>query len=201
INYEYWKTLSIAEQEERTIRARRLIYEAEKANADAELKKATELYEEAFDVWAEILDDYPVLIIDDTADDLMDSIKKYSIVIDSEDFGDDFPLQPFIDVMGEDRASNVELYEQFRETQREKIELRKLEVEAEENARAEKVAAEQAIMDEASDGEEPEDSESGSDGASASADDAEAEGSEAEADAGEADSESDSEGSSSDDED
>ena len=70
INYVYWKTLAQAEQEERTVNARRLIYEAEQANDNAELDKAIELYEQAFVIWAEIFDDYPLLTIDDTAEDL-----------------------------------------------------------------------------------------------------------------------------------
>ncbi|MEM6366111.1 MAG: IRE (iron responsive element), partial [Planctomycetota bacterium] len=73
INYTYWKTLAEAEQEERTVLARRYVYEAEQANEDAELDTAIDLYEKAFEVWAEIFDDYPILVIDDSAQDLFDS--------------------------------------------------------------------------------------------------------------------------------
>ena len=66
INYPYWEALAEAEQEERTVKARRLIYEAEQANDAAELDKAIELYEQAFAIWAEIFDDYPLLTLDDT---------------------------------------------------------------------------------------------------------------------------------------
>src|SRR6056297_230171 len=144
INYPYWKTLAIAEQEERTVRARRLIFEAEKANADAELDKAIALYEEAFEIWAEIFDDYPILIIDDTAEDLRDSIGRYAAVIDSNEFDDDFPLKTFIEIMGGDGPPDPEVYEMVRETQKEKLEQRRREREAEEKRLAEEAEAQAA---------------------------------------------------------
>ena len=66
INYVYWESLAMAEQEERTVKARRLIFEAEQAAKDAEADLSIERYLEAFEIWAEIFDDYPVLTIDDS---------------------------------------------------------------------------------------------------------------------------------------
>ena len=101
INYPYWEALAEAEQEERTVIARRLIYEAEQANDAAELDKAIELYEKAFAIWAEIFDDYPLLVLDDTAEDLFESVKRYMVAIDSQEIPEDFPLATFVNMMGQ----------------------------------------------------------------------------------------------------
>lgn len=135
INFEYWETLALAEQEERTVRARRLTYEAEKANADAELDQAIKLYEESFEVWAEIFDDYPILVIDDSAQDLFDSIRRYKIATDSDEIADDFPLKTFVELMGQYGEVNPEMYEEVRKTQQEKLETRKRELAEEEKRR------------------------------------------------------------------
>lgn len=119
-NYEYWETLCRAEQEDRTIQARRLLYEAEQANADADLDLAIEKYEQSFVLWAEIFDDYPVLLLDDLADDLLKSIRRYMIAVDSDDLGDDFPLAAFVEIMDEESRS-VELYERVRRMQAERM--------------------------------------------------------------------------------
>lgn len=100
INYAYWEALAEAEQEERTVRARRLVYEAEQANDAAELDTAIQLYEQAFAIWAEIFDDYPLLTLDDTAEDLYESIQRYMVAIDSREIPDDFPLKDFLEMIG-----------------------------------------------------------------------------------------------------
>jgi hypothetical protein len=120
INYEYWRTLTLAEQEERTVQARRLLYEAEQANADADLDLAIEKYEESFELWADIFDDYPVLLLDELSDDLMRSIRRYRIAIDSDTFDDDFPLAAFVEIMERDDKSAAE-YERIRRLQAERL--------------------------------------------------------------------------------
>lgn len=135
INYEYWETLSLAEQEERTVRARRLTFEAEKANADAELDLAIKLYEEAFEVWAQIFDDYPILVIDDTAEDLFDSLRRYKIAVDSDELPEDFPLKTFVELMGEYGQVDPDVYEKVRTTQQAKLEARKQELADQEKQR------------------------------------------------------------------
>ena len=112
INYPYWEALAEAEQEERTVKARRLIYEAEQANDAAELDKAIDLYEEAFAIWAQIFDDYPLLVLDDTSEDLYESVQRYMVAIDSRDIPEDFPLATFVDMMG--RFGRVESYDYMR---------------------------------------------------------------------------------------
>lgn len=145
INYTYWETLALAEQEERTVRARRLTYEAEKANADAELDKAIRLYEESFEVWAEIFDDYPILVIDDSAQDLFDSIRRYKVATDSDEIADDFPLKTFVELMGQYGEVNAEMYGEVRKTQQAKLEARKREL-----AEQEKLQEAEAMKEEES---------------------------------------------------
>jgi len=99
INYVYWKTLALAEQEDRTVQARRLLFEAEQANADAHLDLAIQKYEEAFALWAEVFDAYPILVMDDISDDLMRSIRRYTVAIDRDTFAADFPLAAFVEFM------------------------------------------------------------------------------------------------------
>jgi hypothetical protein len=142
IHYSYWKTLAQAEQEERTVRARRLIYEAEKANDNAELDTAIERYEQAFVIWAEIFDDYPILTIDDAAQDLFDSVRRYMVAIDSEDIPDDFPLKTFVEMMGQYGAVDQEIYQEIRQQEQADADKRKRELEEEERRLAEEVAAE-----------------------------------------------------------
>ncbi|NND98747.1 MAG: IRE (iron responsive element) [Pirellulaceae bacterium] len=135
INFDYWETLAQAEQEDRTLEARKLIYDAEKAITDAELFKATELFEKAFVQWAEIFDDYPVLVIDDTADDLFESIRHYMNVIDSEDLPENFPLYTFATMMRDYGDIDHNAYAEFRETQKEKAAARRKELEEQERKR------------------------------------------------------------------
>ncbi len=144
INYEYWETLAQAEREERTVRARRKIYEAEEANAKAELDKAIGLYEEAFAIWAEIFDDYPILTIDDSADDLYESIRRYMIAIDSQTLPEDFPLTTFAEMMGQTGSVNSQQYQEVREAQRAKAEQRRQELAEEERKREEAAAKAEA---------------------------------------------------------
>jgi len=120
VNYEYWYTLTQAEQEDRTVQARRLLFEAEKANADADIDLAIAKYEEAFALWAKVFDDYPVLTVDDLSDDLVRALRRYTIAVDKEDFDESFPLFDFIQLMkGETRSA--EEYERLRNLQREKL--------------------------------------------------------------------------------
>lgn len=121
VNYEYWQTLCAAEQEDRTVDARRLLFEAEQANADADLDLAIAKYEQAFVLWADIFDDYPVLLQDDLSEDLMRSIGRYQVAIDQETFAEDFPLAPFVEVMENESKSATE-YARLRGLQKAKAE-------------------------------------------------------------------------------
>ena len=133
VNYAYWEALAFAEQEERTVKARRLVFEARKANADGEIDKAIVIYEEAFALWKEIFDDYPILMIDDVAENLMRSIRRYMIAIDSEEPADDFPLLDFIKIVGQEGRASTGMELQIKEESERRLrERRKKRAEQEE---------------------------------------------------------------------
>ncbi|MFG0289360.1 MAG: IRE (iron responsive element) [Rhodopirellula sp. JB044] len=145
INYAYWETLALAEQEERTVNARRLIFEAQEAlSKEGELEKAIRLYEESFEQWAEIFDDYPILVIDDSAEDLFDSIRDYMKATDSDEIPEDFPLRTFVELMGEYGDVNPQMYEEVRKTQQDKLAARKAELAEEERKREEELLEQEA---------------------------------------------------------
>ena len=121
INFEYWLTLCMAEQEPQKVEARRLIYEAEALNAEAEIDKAEAKYLEAFEIWAKVYDRYPLLTIDDSAEDLYDSIRRYMALLDSQDLPEDFPLAALAQLMGRESVNKAELYAKLRAEQKQKI--------------------------------------------------------------------------------
>jgi hypothetical protein len=143
INYPFWKTLTLAEQEERTVEARRLIFEAEKANANAELELAIKSYEKAFKIWADIFDVYPILTSDETAQDLFESIRRYMIAIDSEELPEDFPLRTFAEIMAHEGNVDQNIYARARLDQQERAEQRRKELAEEERRREEEAKAEE----------------------------------------------------------
>src|SRR5690606_16991273 len=85
---------------------------------DADLDLAIKKYEEAFALWAEVFDAYPILVMDDISDDLMRSIRRYTIAIDRDTFADDFPLAAFVEVMEAENKS-AEEYVRLRGLQKE----------------------------------------------------------------------------------
>lgn len=166
VNYTYWKSLAQAEQEERTVRARRLVFDAEEANAKADPFKAKKLYEEAFELWAQIFDDYPVLTVDDTAEDLFRSVRRYMVLSDSDELPDDFPLLAFMDLMGEYGEVPPNVYAEFKTEQDEKLARRKAELEraeAQREAAANRDEMEQESVEQESVEEEPSDDAMGED--------------------------------------
>jgi hypothetical protein len=136
INYPYWKTLAQAEQEERTVRARRLVYQAKQANRQAELDKAIALYEEAFQIWSEIFEDYPILTVDDSAEDLYKSIRRYMVLIDSKELPEGFPLLAFVQLMGDGGEVDEDRYMELKVDFEASAERRKKELEEEEEEKA-----------------------------------------------------------------
>jgi len=149
INYPYWEMLALAEQEERTVTARRLIYEAGEAlTKEGELENSLSLYNQSFELWAEIFDDYPILVIDDSAQDLFESVRDYMKATDSDEVPEDFPLKTFVELMGEFGDVSPEMYEEVRENQKEKLAVRKKELAEEERLREEELLKEEAAKKE-----------------------------------------------------
>ncbi|RCS46055.1 hypothetical protein DTL42_16330 [Bremerella cremea] len=94
VAFNYWKTRAESEMTDRNLEARKLVYDAHEAYKDANLVKARELYEKAWEKWTEIYDDYPALRDDSSADVLADSIKEYRSLLNQfdEDISPNFPL-------------------------------------------------------------------------------------------------------------
>lgn len=148
VNYDYWTSLAKAEQEDRTVQARRLLFEAEQANADANIDLAISKYEESFELWVQIFDDYQILLFDDLSDDLMKSIRRYTIAIDRDTFDDDFPLAAFVEVMQQETKEAGD-YERIRGQQLERLKAKQdgQDKPAEEPAAAEQENADQPKAD------------------------------------------------------
>ncbi|QDV69178.1 hypothetical protein Poly24_28930 [Rosistilla carotiformis] len=101
-NYPYWEGRCIAEQDDRTIDARRFVMEANELLDEAELDQAIEKFDLAWAAWASVYEDHPLLVSDESAMDLMTSIRRYARMLDEEDLPDDFPLTVFVELQNED---------------------------------------------------------------------------------------------------
>jgi hypothetical protein len=77
VNYVYWKERCEIEQTDTAIRARKLVYEADQAYQNADLEGMRRKYEQAWDEWAKIFDQYPDMLEDTTAEELVDEVKRY----------------------------------------------------------------------------------------------------------------------------
>ncbi|MBM98308.1 MAG: hypothetical protein CMJ77_04215 [Planctomycetaceae bacterium] len=93
VNYLYWKLRCEIEQQQTAINARKYLYAAEEAYEIADLEAMRENYEAAWDEWAKIFDEYPVMMEDTTAEDLVDAIARYRWVLSQ--FEEDFPPPGF----------------------------------------------------------------------------------------------------------
>ncbi len=107
VAFDYWLTRAESERTDRTLRARRLLFEAQDAVRSANLVRARQLYEQSWELWAQIYEDYPQLRGDASADDLADAIKEYREFLGqfNEDISPDFPL---IDILRQSDENFVE---------------------------------------------------------------------------------------------
>jgi hypothetical protein len=94
-NFNYWETRCKAEQSDDAITARQFLYQAESLWND-DVDEAIKKYDQAWIYWDKLFDKYPLLMIDDGADEVMDAISRYRRVIDS-DLPDDFVLKDFLE--------------------------------------------------------------------------------------------------------
>jgi hypothetical protein len=93
VNFIYWRTRCEVEKTDRAIRGREYMKEANDLVNDADLEGAREKYDEAWARWAKIHDENPVLADDVTAEDLVDQLKKYRILLNQLD--EVFPPENF----------------------------------------------------------------------------------------------------------
>jgi hypothetical protein len=101
VNFDYWKTRSLAEATEPALSARAYFDEATRAHRQARLLAAKRFFELGFAKWAEVLKQYPELVEDiATGGDVADMILEYrKLVVDELDgqFPENFILQKIID--------------------------------------------------------------------------------------------------------
>jgi len=95
VNYTYWETRALAEQQQMMVDARRLIYEANKLIDVADIKGAVEKYEEGFIRWDKVFRYYPVIMTEDVGGDVLKAINRYKKLID-EDIDERFVLHEFM---------------------------------------------------------------------------------------------------------
>lgn len=77
VNFVYWDTRCQAEQQPITISARKRVLEAKEAFDEADLEGAKQRYEEAWDLWAQVFEEYPLLLDDVEGEDVMETVMDY----------------------------------------------------------------------------------------------------------------------------
>ena len=99
-NYEYWKMRCEIEQLDRMIEARRHVMEADRLESEAFLEPARAEYEAAWDAWADVFEQYPAMIENNEAEELMEPIGRYKTLLGRLDEAfppPDFKLRNLLD--------------------------------------------------------------------------------------------------------
>jgi len=95
-NYSYWEMRGRLEQKPVTVAARRQVYEADQLLAKGDLDKAVKLYESAWHNWATVFRNYPQMMTEESADDVLKAIKRYGGAADIR-FDETFALSDFLE--------------------------------------------------------------------------------------------------------
>ncbi len=103
VNFDYWRTRCDVEQKPQTVKARRHIYAAKQLRDDVEVEAARKEYELAWAEWAQILDEYPNLMEQLMADDLLEDVESYIQLLGQleEKLPADFALLPLLELHGQ----------------------------------------------------------------------------------------------------
>ncbi len=117
VNFEYWRSRCRAEKMPRTLTARKLVYDADLLTETGEqFSVAKEKYEEAWGLWSEIFREFPDLMENAEAQDLIDSIKKYRSLLGQieQPFPKDFVLKSLLErhAEGQTLLEQVKLLEE-----------------------------------------------------------------------------------------
>ncbi|MEQ8846133.1 hypothetical protein [Botrimarina sp.] len=115
-NYDYWKLRTVFEQTKEAVTAREKIFRAKRLfREQTDTEGAKELYEEAFEQWAQVFEKFPELKDPSgtTGDDVMYDIYDYKKVLEAGDypFPDDFPLWEIIEYFDSEQEFATELKE------------------------------------------------------------------------------------------
>jgi hypothetical protein len=111
-NYAYWETRTDFEQTDNALQARELAFAARRAFQEtADLYEARNRYEQAFDLWAKVLEQYPELPEDTTTGgDIADIVNEYADVLEQldlslmdDEIADKFPLWEVLQQHDQDR--------------------------------------------------------------------------------------------------
>jgi hypothetical protein len=110
VNFPYWRMRCQLEPRDDTLQARKLVYDADQEFLQGHLVKSGELYEQGWQKWAGVLNDFPKLLNESTAiDELIDSIRHYRSVLQQldEKFPEPFVLQNVLDADAKFRGVQV----------------------------------------------------------------------------------------------
>ncbi len=104
VNYDYWLSRCRAEQRDEARQARELMHEADRHREEADLGEARRMYELAWDHWAKLYDEFPVLLDDPSASDVSDAVGRYLSLLELEgvDVPTDFKLIKLLKFHSED---------------------------------------------------------------------------------------------------
>ncbi len=121
-NFEYWQQRCQIEQTIAVLRAREQAYLARRAfRDDADLTTAKRLYEESFDLWAQVFKDIPELPLDSpTSVDIMEFVEQYAEVLEQLDLNlsdeavdRQFPLWDLVVMNDQERKFDEAIKEHF----------------------------------------------------------------------------------------
>ena len=93
VNFLNWRLRCKMEQEPNTLDARKLLYDAEKAFDQADLERSRELFELAWDRWADVFQRYPEFLEDVEGEIVVESVIRYKRLLDQ--LGETFPPPGF----------------------------------------------------------------------------------------------------------
>jgi hypothetical protein len=101
VNFEYWRTRCESELREEAPQAHSNVFTADQlAGSGEKLTEARRLYEQAWKLYARLFADYPVLMENAEAQDLIESVARYRDLLGQldEPFPADFPLWKLLDL-------------------------------------------------------------------------------------------------------
>jgi hypothetical protein len=101
VNFEYWRTRCESELREEAPKAHSNVFTADQlAGSGEKLTEARRLYEEAWKLYARLFADYPILMENAEAQDLIESVARYRELLGQldEPFPSDFPLWKLLDL-------------------------------------------------------------------------------------------------------
>ena len=110
VNYDHWKLRAEVEQTDDMLKARRLVYEGDKALEQGNLPAADNAYRDGSAAWVRVLAMFPQLIPDrDTVEQVEHVVNQYKKTLDQRDelFPADFALAGFVQIQVADATETA----------------------------------------------------------------------------------------------